>query len=226
MPLDLTPVRWRCQSPLPTRGLPLSCNHLLCETAGFTGAFQQRCSYCRAYTAVTLDADNGSVERRILRGRAPTLTGGTAYRCAYCRRGLLLARIEAGVLQTVCRQCKALLSFGFRARTTAPTLPASMTAEELVALMEARWDAWVQDRARRRAAVAVGLRFDVFRRDGFCCRYCGRSVNDGAILEADHVIPESKGGPTTLDNLVTACWACNSGKSDKDIDAALVAVLG
>jgi hypothetical protein len=34
-------------------------------------------------------------------------------------------------------------------------------------------------------------------------------------LEVDHVIPESRGGATELGNLKTACWACNSGKSDR-----------
>lgn len=41
------------------------------------------------------------------------------------------------------------------------------------------------------------LRFAVLKRDGFRCRYCGRSPEDGIILTLDHVIPESKGGLTT-----------------------------
>jgi thioredoxin-like negative regulator of GroEL len=40
---------------------------------------------------------------------------------------------------------------------------------------------------------------------------------DFHFLHADHVIAESKGGPTTLENLVTACMDCNLGKSDKDL---------
>jgi 5-methylcytosine-specific restriction endonuclease McrA len=89
--------------------------------------------------------------------------------------------------------------------------------DAFMAMMEERWLALFKEFSRRRAEVAVGLRFDVFKRDGFRCRYCGQSADDGVILHADHVIPQSKGGPTTLDNLVTACFACNLGKSDKDL---------
>lgn len=59
------------------------------------------------------------------------------------------------------------------------------------------------------------LRFTVLNRDNFKCVYCGRSpVNDNVILEVDHKIPRIKGGTNTLDNLVTACRDCNSGKTD------------
>ena len=60
------------------------------------------------------------------------------------------------------------------------------------------------------------LRFLVNRRDRFTCRACGRSpANDiGVILHVDHIVPWSKGGETTLDNLQTLCEKCNLGKSD------------
>lgn len=59
------------------------------------------------------------------------------------------------------------------------------------------------------------LRFEVFKRDNFSCVYCGRSVKEDKIkLQCDHVIPRSKNGKDTLDNLVTACAECNRGKSD------------
>ena len=67
------------------------------------------------------------------------------------------------------------------------------------------------------AETAVGIRFDVFHRDGFRCTYCGKGPGDGVKLHADHVIPKSKGGPDSLDNLVTSCQACNIGKRDKII---------
>lgn len=60
-------------------------------------------------------------------------------------------------------------------------------------------------------------RFEVFKRDRFQCQYCGRTPPQ-VILEADHVVPESKDGPSTIDNLVTACRDCNSGKSDIPLD--------
>lgn len=50
----------------------------------------------------------------------------------------------------------------------------------------------------------------VLRRDRFTCAYCGKSANT-----IDHVIPRSKGGKNTWENLVAACLACNSRKADK-----------
>ncbi len=58
------------------------------------------------------------------------------------------------------------------------------------------------------------LRFEVFQRDGFACRYCGRTVSDGAKLTVDHIIPKSKGGEYVAENLITACHKCNHGKGD------------
>ena len=84
----------------------------------------------------------------------------------------------------------------------------------------------------------------VMSRDGYRCRYCGMRVLPKATLRrfrdavrakvfatlgtnrerhgirmafsatVDHVVPHSRGGRTVLDNLVTACWACNYGKSN------------
>jgi hypothetical protein len=66
-------------------------------------------------------------------------------------------------------------------------------------------------------AISKRLRFEVFKRDGFRCRYCGATVL-AAVLHCDHVIPESKGGPTEAANLVTACVDCNLGKSNVPLD--------
>lgn len=57
-------------------------------------------------------------------------------------------------------------------------------------------------------------RFNVFLRDRFSCQYCG----DGFAshdLTFDHVIPRSRGGRTTWDNVVTACAPCNLRKSNR-----------
>lgn len=62
-------------------------------------------------------------------------------------------------------------------------------------------------------SVSKFIRFEVFKRDSFKCQYCGRSAPD-VVLEVDHIHPESKGGETTLLNLITACFDCNRGKRD------------
>ena len=58
------------------------------------------------------------------------------------------------------------------------------------------------------------LRFEIFRRDFYRCQFCGRGIVDGIELTLDHVVPKSKGGPYTKENLITACRDCNEGKWD------------
>jgi 5-methylcytosine-specific restriction endonuclease McrA len=54
-------------------------------------------------------------------------------------------------------------------------------------------------------------RFNVFLRDKFACQYCGSKDE----LTFDHVIPRSKGGLTSWENVVAACSCCNLAKGDK-----------
>ncbi len=54
-------------------------------------------------------------------------------------------------------------------------------------------------------------RREILRRDHHSCQYCGSKKS----LTLDHVIPRSKGGQHTWDNVVTACESCNSRKGDK-----------
>jgi len=54
-------------------------------------------------------------------------------------------------------------------------------------------------------------RFNLFLRDKFTCQYCGSSGD----LTFDHLIPRSRGGKTTWENVVTACSSCNLKKADK-----------
>lgn len=61
------------------------------------------------------------------------------------------------------------------------------------------------------------LRFEILKRDGFRCRYCGVSAAS-AVLHVDHVVAESAGGEDVPENLVTACAACNGGKSNVGLD--------
>lgn len=54
-------------------------------------------------------------------------------------------------------------------------------------------------------------RFNLFLRDGFLCQYCG----GGRDLTFDHMIPRSRGGRTTWENIVTACAPCNLRKGGR-----------
>lgn len=65
-------------------------------------------------------------------------------------------------------------------------------------------------------SVRISIRFEVFKRDLFTCRYCGKKSPE-AILEVDHVIPLSGGGTDDMDNLVTACYECNRGKGARPL---------
>lgn len=53
---------------------------------------------------------------------------------------------------------------------------------------------------------------EVFKRDNYTCQYCGQV---GGKLEADHIIPFSKGGSDEMSNLITSCRKCNRQKKDK-----------
>jgi 5-methylcytosine-specific restriction endonuclease McrA len=54
-------------------------------------------------------------------------------------------------------------------------------------------------------------RREVLRRDKHACQYCGSTKK----LTLDHVIPRSKGGKHSWDNVVIACEPCNSRKGDR-----------
>ena len=67
--------------------------------------------------------------------------------------------------------------------------------------------------AKSRKQISTRTRFEVFKRDGFTCQYCGGKP-PAAILHIDHITPVSAGGTNDLANLVTSCKDCNLGKSD------------
>lgn len=65
-----------------------------------------------------------------------------------------------------------------------------------------------------RKPIQKKTRFEVFKRDLFTCQYCGAKPPT-AILEVDHVDPVKNGGGNSIHNLITACFDCNRGKSDR-----------
>lgn len=60
-------------------------------------------------------------------------------------------------------------------------------------------------------------RFEILKRDGFRCRYCGRRAPH-VELHIDHVDAKANGGADANSNLVAACVDCNVGKGRADLD--------
>lgn len=52
-------------------------------------------------------------------------------------------------------------------------------------------------------------------RDHYTCAYCGRTGNT-----VDHIWPQSKGGRTSWENCITACYACNQAKANLTLEEA------
>jgi 5-methylcytosine-specific restriction endonuclease McrA len=63
---------------------------------------------------------------------------------------------------------------------------------------------------------AAFTRFNLFLRDEFSCQYCG----DTGQMTFDHVIPRSKGGRTTWENVVASCQCCNLRKGARSVREA------
>lgn len=69
----------------------------------------------------------------------------------------------------------------------------------------------------QRSLMTRKLREFVKDRDHHTCQICTASTAQQSLLllEVDHILPVSKGGLSTLDNLQTLCWKCNRTKSNK-----------
>ncbi|KKN38025.1 hypothetical protein LCGC14_0757370 [marine sediment metagenome] len=67
--------------------------------------------------------------------------------------------------------------------------------------------------AKANAAIGKKDRFEIFKRDGFCCAYCGSKSSN---LTQDHIIPVARGGAYSVENIVPACSACNTAKGTKE----------
>jgi len=73
----------------------------------------------------------------------------------------------------------------------------------------------LKDYIRPQKRVAF-TRFNLFLRDEFCCQYCGNKGD----LTFDHVVPRSRGGVTSWENVVAACSRCNLKKGSRSLRRA------
>lgn len=127
-------------------------------------------------------------------------------------------------------------------------LQACLDRADLVALEDGRWllagwDEWqegdlrVGDRMRlirgeKNQGPTPGatrtanwrLRNHIFERDHYTCRYCGNADTERKWLIAEHVVP-APDGPTTEENLVTACRPCNKRKGGRTPEQAGMVLL-
>lgn len=65
----------------------------------------------------------------------------------------------------------------------------------------------------------------LFGRDRYICAYCGGHFPNFRDLSRDHVVPRSRGGATSYQNLVTSCKTCNTKKSHRLLQEANMELL-
>ena len=65
-------------------------------------------------------------------------------------------------------------------------------------------------------------RKNILRRDGHRCQFCGRT---DVPLTVDHIVPKSRHGEDSWENLVTACVGCNNRKGDRTPEEAQMRLL-
>jgi 5-methylcytosine-specific restriction endonuclease McrA len=88
--------------------------------------------------------------------------------------------------------------------------PISVHSPTMAILVPQQIRLTISYRERMWRVPAVNRR-EVLRRDKHSCQYCGNTKH----LTIDHVIPVSKGGKNTWDNVITACESCNNRKGDR-----------
>lgn len=69
---------------------------------------------------------------------------------------------------------------------------------------------------KKRKTISKKTRFEVFKRDGFKCQYCGACAPD-VLLHIDHIQPISKDGDDDMMNYITSCEPCNLGKGAREL---------
>ncbi|MCS6574211.1 HNH endonuclease [Curtobacterium flaccumfaciens pv. flaccumfaciens] len=107
-------------------------------------------------------------------------------------------------------------SAGGNSSQSAPIQLDTPTLEALSQVLVAKIR-WAKSAAGQRALMTGRLRTFIKSRDNHACRYCKISVaaEPHLLLEVDHIVPVSRGGLSTPENLQTLCWRCNRTKGAK-----------
>jgi uncharacterized protein YozE (UPF0346 family) len=87
--------------------------------------------------------------------------------------------------------------------------------EALVALDEAI--ELFDKKPKGRVGISLAIRFQIFKRDKYCCQLCGGTAEDGKRLEVDHKLAVARGGANDISNLWTLCFECNRGKQTHEV---------
>jgi 5-methylcytosine-specific restriction endonuclease McrA len=69
----------------------------------------------------------------------------------------------------------------------------------------------------------VFSRKNIYLRDNYTCQYCGKR---GGNLTIDHIIPKSRGGEDTWENMVVCCARCNHKKGNRTLEEAGMKLIG
>ena len=77
---------------------------------------------------------------------------------------------------------------------------------------------------RRHAKPVKFSRVNIYARDGYRCQYCASKCSIDE-LTYDHVVPRSRGGRTTWDNIVSCCYDCNATKANRTPTEARMKLL-
>ena len=151
--------------------------------------------------------------------------GGNRWKRMYCNGCLSIyghdgcKKAARGDLETNCLNCGVLFS---RLPNSGAVTCSAECSFKLRAASRRKSKAYRNSRIRCKETSEKFDPFDVFERDEWHCRICGkqtpivaRGTNQGNSPELDHIIPLSKGGTHTMSNTQCLCRKCNILKSDK-----------
>ena len=132
--------------------------------------------------------------------------------CGWYERRNSKALREMDPQDQMCSSCKLLeqrkVGFGPWLRNNKSQPPTIISQPIRSAEVEAKQHTYNKPRRLPRQAIPADLRWRVWDRDNFTCLHCGTRKH----LSIDHIIPESQGGLTIIENLQTLCVRCNSKK--------------